>query len=148
MLTDGANFRNPNYHQASDTLGALNYTFMSNVVKATLAAIAESAELLHGDQAFANFDGLVSVKQPLDCNFMAYTVPSDRSHIYIRIDQCANDPLNYTLFDAKGSQVATGNLESLTGTLQSVATTPLQAGFYLLRLSNAAGAKTIKLHIE
>jgi hypothetical protein len=148
MLTDGANFRNPNYHQAGDTLGALNYTFMSNVVKATLAAIAESAELLHGDQAFANFDGLVSVKQPLDCNFMAYTIPSDRSHIYIRIDQCANDPLNYTLFDAKGSQVATGNLESLTGTLQSVATTPLQAGFYLLRLSNTAGAKTIKLHIE
>ncbi|MDX2281434.1 MAG: M28 family peptidase [Saprospiraceae bacterium] len=148
MLTDGANFRNPNYHQAGDTLGALNFTFMSNVVKATLAAIAESAELLHGDQAFANFDGLVSVKQPLDCNFMAYTVPSDRSHIYIRIDQCANDPLNYTLFDAKGSQVATGNLESLAGTLQSVAITPLQAGFYLLRLSNAAGAKTVKLHIE
>ncbi len=148
MLTDGANFRNPNYHQASDTLGALNYTFMSNVVKATLAAIASSAELLHGDQAFANFDGLVSVKQPLDCNFMAYTVPSDRNHVYVRIDQCANDPLSYTLFDAKGSQVATGNLESLTGTLQSVAITPLQAGFYLLRLSSAAGAKTIKLHIE
>lgn len=43
MLTDGADFRNPNYHTAGDSIGTLNFTFMSNVVKATLATIAELA---------------------------------------------------------------------------------------------------------
>lgn len=43
MLTDGADFRNYNYHSPNDTMGALNFTFMSNVVKATLATMATLA---------------------------------------------------------------------------------------------------------
>lgn len=43
MLTDGADFRNHHYHTPGDSIGTLNFTFMSNVVKATLATIAELA---------------------------------------------------------------------------------------------------------
>ncbi len=43
MLTDGANTRNKNYHTASDSIGTLNFTFMTNVVKATLATAAKLA---------------------------------------------------------------------------------------------------------
>ena len=43
MLTDGADFRNYNYHTAGDSAGTLNFTFMTNVVKATLATLAELA---------------------------------------------------------------------------------------------------------
>jgi len=43
MLTDGANFRNQNYHTPDDVIDSLNLTFMSNVVKATLATAAELA---------------------------------------------------------------------------------------------------------
>lgn len=43
MLTDGANFRNFNYHTAGDSIGTLNLTFMANVVKATLATAAQLA---------------------------------------------------------------------------------------------------------
>ena len=43
MLTDAANFRNPNYHTANDSIGTLNFAFMKNVVKATLATVAELA---------------------------------------------------------------------------------------------------------
>jgi aminopeptidase YwaD len=39
MLTDTANFRNPNYHRATDTMDTLNLKFLSNVV-ATVTAVA------------------------------------------------------------------------------------------------------------
>jgi len=43
MLTDGADFRNYNYHTPGDTIGTLNFEFMANVVKATIATAAELA---------------------------------------------------------------------------------------------------------
>lgn len=45
MLTGTAEFRNPNYHLPGDTIGTLNFTFMSNVVKAAVATLAEEAEI-------------------------------------------------------------------------------------------------------
>lgn len=43
MLTDGANTRNKNYHTSGDSIGTLNFTFMTNVVKATIATAAKLA---------------------------------------------------------------------------------------------------------
>lgn len=43
MLTDGADTRNLNYHTPADTMGTLNFNFMTNVVKATLGTLAELA---------------------------------------------------------------------------------------------------------
>ena len=39
VLTDTANFRNPHYHRATDTLDTLNLEFLSNVA-ATVTATA------------------------------------------------------------------------------------------------------------
>ena len=55
MLTDGAEYRNPNYHQPSDTVGTMNFTFMTNVIKATLATAATLAGVIHGNSAVSNF---------------------------------------------------------------------------------------------
>lgn len=44
MLTDTANFRNPNYHQASDTLETLNVAFAAEVCRAVAAMVAELAK--------------------------------------------------------------------------------------------------------
>lgn len=44
MLTDGADFRNFNYHTPGDSIGTLDLTFMANVVKATLATAATLAK--------------------------------------------------------------------------------------------------------
>lgn len=44
MLTDGANFRNFNYHTPGDSIGTLNLAFMANVVRATLATAAVLAQ--------------------------------------------------------------------------------------------------------
>lgn len=43
MLTDTAHFRNPHYHQPSDTPGTLDPAFWRRVVMATLAAVAALA---------------------------------------------------------------------------------------------------------
>ncbi len=48
MLTDGANFRNPHYHTAGDTIGTLNFTFMEQVVKAIVASVATLARPVNG----------------------------------------------------------------------------------------------------
>ncbi|HHJ17684.1 MAG TPA: M20/M25/M40 family metallo-hydrolase [Gammaproteobacteria bacterium] len=39
MLTDTADFRNPHYHQPSDTLETLNLAFLQNVTRAVLASL-------------------------------------------------------------------------------------------------------------
>ncbi len=44
MLTDTANFRNPHYHQPSDTLDTLNLDFMAAVADAMTAVVVELAD--------------------------------------------------------------------------------------------------------
>jgi hypothetical protein len=44
MLTDTANFRNPHYHQPTDTLDTLNLDFMAAVADAVTAATHALAE--------------------------------------------------------------------------------------------------------
>ena len=43
MLTDTANYRNPNYHQPTDTVDTLNLVFMSQVIDGVAAAVGELA---------------------------------------------------------------------------------------------------------
>lgn len=43
MLTDTANFRNPNYHQTSDTLETLNPTFVTQVCRTVAWVVVEAA---------------------------------------------------------------------------------------------------------
>jgi len=43
MLTDTCNFRNPHYHQPTDTLDTLNLDFAANVCRALAAAVADLA---------------------------------------------------------------------------------------------------------
>jgi Zn-dependent M28 family amino/carboxypeptidase len=46
MLTDTASYRNPNYHQASDTLATLDLGFATDVTRAAVATVAVSAVLV------------------------------------------------------------------------------------------------------
>lgn len=51
FLTDGANFRTPHYHQASDRLPTLDTRFMANVVKTAVGALADLAGANHQGEA-------------------------------------------------------------------------------------------------
>jgi hypothetical protein len=43
MLTDTAFLRNPHYHQPSDTPETLDYSFMAQVARTVIAAVAQMA---------------------------------------------------------------------------------------------------------
>jgi hypothetical protein len=60
MLTDGANYRNPNYHKSSDTLGTINFQFMRDVVRATLASIIELGGVSHAGMNKTGFGITIS----------------------------------------------------------------------------------------
>jgi Zn-dependent M28 family amino/carboxypeptidase len=55
FFTDGANFRNPNYHTPNDTVGALNMEFYTKNVKAIVATLARLAQLEHSTVAEAGY---------------------------------------------------------------------------------------------
>ena len=61
MLSGTANFRNPNYHTPGDTIETINFNFMSNVVKASVATLAKQAEIQHSDWETASIQ-LTAVK--------------------------------------------------------------------------------------
>ncbi len=44
MLTDTANFRNPNYHQETDTIDTLDFEFLARTTRATAAALLHWAQ--------------------------------------------------------------------------------------------------------
>lgn len=143
MLTDGANFRNPNYHKPGDTLGVLNFTFMSNVTKATLAAIAQSAGLYSGDQAFAKFPGTVGVSAPLnDCNI---SVSHQNAGLLVRTEACARPQLQLELFDVGGRRVLNQTL-LLSPHAQLILPLPeLPAGLYVARVRDGQALQQFKL---
>jgi hypothetical protein len=45
MLTDTTNFRNPHYHQPTDTLATLNLEFAAKVCRAACGVVLELAQL-------------------------------------------------------------------------------------------------------
>ncbi len=75
MLTDGANFRNLNYHTAKDSIHQLNFTFMGNVVKTTIAMLAEAAEIAHAGTAQTSLSLLLNNTLLTDCALRVYPNP-------------------------------------------------------------------------
>ncbi|MEO0572615.1 MAG: M28 family peptidase [Bacteroidota bacterium] len=43
FITDGANFRNPHYHQTTDSFETIDFEFATNIVKTTVATVASLA---------------------------------------------------------------------------------------------------------
>ncbi len=54
MLSDGAEYRNTDYHTPNDTIGNLDLNFMTQNIKAALATIATLARPMHCTNSFHN----------------------------------------------------------------------------------------------
>lgn len=149
MLTDGANFRNPCYHTPSDTLdGKLSFTFMSNVVKATLATVATLVELQHADYHTTSFQGLVGSHNAPDCAFQAYVSPEEPNWLQINAGNCNVSDLSYAIYDLKGAPVGRGALSVLPDTWSQITLPQLPSGVYLTRFTYRGGFKTIKFVVD
>lgn len=150
MLTDGADFRNDCYHTPMDTLDKLNFTFMSNVVKATLVAAAAKADVVHGDWSTVSFQGVPSATNNLNDPCDMFVRPLNNGTLIFTSSQCPWHEVNFEVFDAKGSllyheAIQLSNSPGYTQFIQIP--TPLNAGTYMVRLSGDFGSKVQKMLI-
>ena len=102
MLTDGADFRNQNYHTANDKKGTLNFGFMTEVVAASVATIANLAQISHGEALDINL-GFVNTENHHhhNCKVEVYPNPTN-NWLYLNLGDCPNGKLLLEVFDLEG----------------------------------------------
>jgi Zn-dependent M28 family amino/carboxypeptidase len=143
QLTDAANFRNPNYHQATDVIETLNMSFASRVVKAALATLLSSVNVMHCGWSLSQpfgFDVTTSTEQwPAATDFaLGQNSPNpahDAAVIRIRVPHRSSASLK--LYNTLGSEVTTlfeGTFETGTHTLP-IDCSNLKPGVYFYRLA-------------
>jgi hypothetical protein len=149
MLTDGANFRNECYHTPSDTLdGKLSFTFMSNVVKATVVAAAQLAGLQHGDWATATFEGTVGAPEAAGCQFEIRHAGGSSDVLYISANQCVIDEAQVKVIDERGVLLHAGQIDlGRAERAGAIALPPLSSGMYFATIAWPGGMHTHKFAI-
>ena len=146
MLTDGSEFRYPYYHSPNDTVGNLNFTFMSNVVKATVAAVAELAEISHSSFQTADIEVITNASDLLDCGVQIFPNPNSA---FIRLDfsDCQSEAIAIKLFNIVGQLVHTRQLETLSGPVE-IPTVDFPSGSYFLSIWQGGDFITKKVIIS
>jgi hypothetical protein len=147
MLTDGANFRNECYHTPGDTLNEkLNFTFLSNVVKATIASMAQLAEIQHGDWATASFSNNVSTSTAgLHCDLFAYQQDGQSGAFNLRIQGCAMSEIAISLIDMKGSVVLEDTYPVVDSEVLTIHTPSMAPGVYVLKVRFGENSRSQKI---
>lgn len=150
MLTDGADFRNDCYHTPMDVAeGKLNFTFMSNVVKATLASVAELAEIQHGDWAVTTFDGVVRTGTQPDCSFSFGTRGSQYDILHITVAYCPYTQAQVEILDEKSTLLLSETL-TLNDSVEyyDLPLPQLPAGMYFAKITWPGGMRTDKFIVR
>jgi hypothetical protein len=133
MLTDGANFRNKNYHTALDVVDSINIPFLEKVLKATIATAANLAKPMHAGRAYYDttiFNPLgVQSNKPQKLQLSIMPNPA-RETTLIKIPQ-EMQAREIQLIDSKG---AIAYCSSVQGSEHTVFTQYLPAGIYVLRV--------------
>ncbi|MBW8049252.1 MAG: M28 family peptidase [Cytophagales bacterium] len=151
MLTDGADFRNQNYHTANDTLGALNFTFMSNVIKATVATIAALAGIQHIATAISGINIQTGIpSQNLHSSgfkINLYPNPAE-NYIELKIEFWKTDDLSIILLNNHGKVLYKDKINLFYDNLIKIEVKDLKPGLYFLKLSDKTDSLVKKLIIE
>lgn len=136
MLTDGANFRNKNYHEASDNLSTINKSFMCNVAKATIATAIKLAELDHSGVGNKTFDLTVATNETKEnCEFSFAPNPANEI-VNIYIPECFDvKDSKIEILDLNGKILIQNELQTKKDT-HSVNISTLPKGSYILKISN------------
>lgn len=150
MLTDGADFRNNCYHTPQDTLdGKLSFTFMSNVVKATLAAAAQLAEIQHGDWAVTTFQSVVRTTETPDCEFTFRYDPGNSDVLNFHFTHCFFQEVYLEILDAKGTLIHNELLNpNEISPYYGIMAHWLPSGIYFAKISWPGGARSQKFAIH
>lgn len=129
MLTDGAEFRNPNYHSPNDVSATLNFTFMQQVVQGAVATLAEEAGIRHASSAEVEVDVPVSTQDLIFLNQIEIRY-TDGAPFIIAPDEVL--PFQIQILNTAG-QVITSQFITNTQTL--ISQQDLAPGVYFIRFS-------------
>lgn len=146
MLTDGAEFRNANYHTPGDSIGTLNFEFMKNVVKATIATAAELAVPISASYAQQDLSELLSIEDHnhnLPASFSVFPNPSDGRISLDIINESQNFKARVEVYNISGEQVYRKVMNIPSG--KSTSTFDFQdlpAGSYIINLNAGEATKT------
>jgi len=151
MLTDGSNFRNANYHKASDSIGTLNFNFMTNVVKATLATAAALCKPISAGYAeidLATVSGTHKHAHSLPVQLEIYPNPSDGKMV-IECNALEKFSSRAEVFDLTGKIVWQKVIDFNKGK-ETIALdlTSLPSGSYLILFSSGDRTLTKSIIIE
>ena len=151
QLTDGANFRNMCYHTACDSAEMkLNFTFMANVVKATLAASAKMAGIKHGSWKAIDcpFPTPVGVKNaPESCTWLVYPNPASRE-IFLKTSDCPAKNISVEILDNTGKTVRKALFAAPFNNLEHISLVDLPAGNYFAKMNDGQNIHTEKIVIH
>jgi len=145
MLTDGANFRNPYYHTPNDLALSVNYDFLVNNIKATVATAATLAHPLHATVVTAPFvpQSGISNTPTTGCRLHASPNPA-KEHLHVSWADCTAKqmPQYLMLHDSNGKQVRRV-VPALGSNSLDIDIVGLPQGIYYLSTSVAQQRQTV-----
>jgi Zn-dependent M28 family amino/carboxypeptidase len=145
QLTGTADFRNPNYHMASDTVGTLNYTFMSNVVKAAVATLAEQAEIHNSSFVEETINITISsINEAANCDFKILTNPVN-DLLRLNVSNCNSNYSIVNIHDLNGKLVFEKEISKMESDI-NITVKDWQNGVYLLKINGGITKKIIVQH--
>ncbi|MDX9750091.1 MAG: M28 family peptidase, partial [Flavobacteriales bacterium] len=116
MLTDGSEFRNPNYHTPLDAVDSLHIGFLTDNTKATLAALAMLAQPMNAgmDTHAMGTAGLGGHGHGFPC--VARLFPNPAADVLrLELDLCTDEHIVARLFDMEGRRVMGRDLRPAAG---------------------------------
>lgn len=150
MLTDGAEYRNRNYHTPQDVSDSLNFSFIRNVVMATVATLAELAVPVHAGSAETDVTlpnvNAASITETNPQEWMALTPNPGDETVTVRWG-AGNAFTRITVTDLNGKVVYDAPV-SVTGNQHVLITEAFAAGTYVVKVSGKTGHFTQKLLVS
>ena len=135
MLTDGADFRNQAYHTANDVSSILNYNFMGNTVKATVATIANLAGIRHSSEAVSSAANATGINTPHKSTLSVVLQPNpaqNQTTLQIK-GNTVDTQFNVQIYNEQACLVQ--NYTLLNSYTQTINTQNLPNGIYWVRVT-------------
>jgi len=135
MLTGTANFRNPYYHSPNDTYDKINFAFMTNVVKAAVATLAEEAGLQNSSfvEEALEIEIVNSTNYISPCQVSINPNPIG-DFFNLSLENCGQDIRDFKIYDAQGKILVEKEFSSTQTVL--INTKDWLSGVYFLKTDN------------
>lgn len=150
MLTDTSEFRNDNYHTSADSVGTINFEFMANVVKATIATCAELAVPISAGFDEVALSSILSIEGPA-LNIAKVNIYPNPSDGLLSVELEANQAINaqVQIFESTGKLVHDEVVLFSAGTSTSILDLQhLPVGAYVLTIQSDKVFRSLGFVIE